>query len=160
MSFKYQREKCTKELFDEVYPLLEKHYEEITHYKDIPLDPNVQAYLKLEEIGTLRVYTVREEGEIVGYASFLVSRNIHYKTCLQALQDIIYIDPSKRGFGAKFIIWCDMQLKKEGVQIVYHHIKKKHNFGPLLERMGYELIDLIYGRRLNHGSHRSNSSNR
>jgi hypothetical protein len=51
--------------------------------------------------------------------------------------------------GGRFIKWCDEQLRAEGVAVVYHHIKAAHNFGPMLERFGYELVDLIYSRRLN-----------
>jgi hypothetical protein len=46
------------------------------------------------------------------------------------------------------IRYADMQLKEDGVQVVYHHSKVAHNIGPLLERMGYEAVDLIYAKRL------------
>lgn len=130
-------------------PLLEKHYHEIAHYKDIELDPDFEQYEKLEQIGALRMFIARDEQEfIVGYAVYFIRHNIHYKSSLQALQDVLFIDPDKRGFGAKFILWCDQQLKAEGVQIVYHHVKSAHNFGAMLERIGYRLVDLIYTRRL------------
>lgn len=145
----FKREPLTSELFHEVMPLLEKHYHEIAHYKDIDLDPDIEQYLKLEEIGAIRCFIARDELEVmVGYAVYFIRHNIHYKSSLQALQDVIYIDPERRGFGAQFILWCDEQLKAEGVQIVYHHVKNAHNFGPMLERLGYRLVDLIYTRRL------------
>ena len=68
---------------------------------------------------------------------------------LYAVQDIVFIDPECRGGGFKFIRWCDEQLRELGVNVVTHHIKAAHNFGPALERMGYTLQDLIYSRRLN-----------
>lgn len=145
---KFQREK-TQDIFDELKPLLEKHWAEIAHYQDIPLDPDYEQYKKVEDMGAIRTYTARDENrELLGYAVYFVRHNIHYKMSLQASQDILYIDPSKRGFGTKFILWCDIQLKSEGVQAVYHHVKAKHNFGILLERLGYQLVDLIYAKRL------------
>jgi hypothetical protein len=100
-------------------------------------------------MGTLRTFTARDaDGVLTGYCVFFVRHNIHYASSLQASQDVIYIDPERRGFGAEFILWCDQQLKEEGVQAVYHHVKQAHNFGPLLERFGYECVDLIYARRL------------
>lgn len=145
----YQREKATQELCDELIPLLVDHYQEIAHYPDIALDPDFEMYVKMEEIGFLRVYTARDsKGALFGYALYFVRYNLHYKASLQAHQDIIYIHPKHRGTGAKLIVWADNDLRREGVQAVYHHVKAAHNFGPLLERMGYALIDLIYAKRL------------
>ena len=143
----FQRE-YLKDCLDEARPLLFEHWKEISHYPDIPLDPDEERYYNFEKGGVLRVYTARDEGKIFGYAVFIVNTNAHYKTSLQAMQDIIFIHPERRGMGGRFILWCDEQLKAEGVQIVFHHIKAKHNFGAMLERFGYELIDLIYGKRL------------
>ena len=138
------------DLFDEAKPLLEAHWREIAHFKHIPLEPDWDQYRKLAEMNLLRVFTARDKvtNEMIGYAVYFVRSNIHYKSSIQAVQDIIYINPYRRGFGREFISWCDEQLKSEGVQAVYHHVKKQHNFGPMLEQQGYELIDLIYGRRL------------
>lgn len=133
---------------EEAKPLLEDHYEEIAHFKSIPLDPDYDQYLELEKMGIVRCFVARNnEGAMIGYATFFVRRNIHYKSSLQSVQDIIYINPSYRGQGGKFLLWCDEQLKAEGVQVNYHHIKSAHNWGKMAERMGYELIDLIYGKR-------------
>lgn len=98
----------------------------------------------------LNVFTARHEetNALTGYAIFFVKHNLHYSTSLQAIQDVLYIDQKQRGFGAKFILWCDQELKKLGVQAVYHHVKTKHDFGPLLKRIGYEHIDQIWGRLL------------
>jgi hypothetical protein len=41
-----------------------------------------------------------------------------------------------------------MRLALEGIQVVYHHVKAAHNFGKMLERMDYKLVDLIYAKRL------------
>ena len=79
-----------------------------------------------------------------------MNHNIHYQDSLQALQDVIYVDRELRGngIGKEFIKWCEEQLRADGVQAIYQHVKNKHNFGPMLETMGYELVDLIYAKRL------------
>lgn len=150
---KFSREPVTDQFIAEVLPLLKMHYEEIDHYKDIPLDPDFEVYKSLDKSGWLRNFVSRdEEGKIIGYCVYYVKNSMHYKTSIQAIHDVLFIDPSKRGFGKKFISWCDEQLKSEGVQVVYQHIKAAHNIGPMLERMGYELIDLVYGKRLDNGN--------
>lgn len=146
---KFQREPATQELFDEAWPLLMAHWKEIAHFQDIPLEPDVELYIKMNESGGLHIFTARDEaGLLVGYAAYFIRSNPHYKSSIQAVQDVIYIDRSRRGFGAKFIIWCDNQLREMGAQAVYQHVKEAHNFGPMLERLGYKLVDLIYTRRL------------
>lgn len=144
----FKREK-TQDCFDEALPLLKSHWEEIAHYKDIPLEPDYEFYVAAENAGFLRTYTARSEsGELIGYAVYVVRHALHYKSSIQAHQDILFISKSHRGTGGRFILWCDEQLKAEGVQTVYHHVKASHNFGRLLERFGYNVIDIIYGRRL------------
>ena len=143
----------TAEFLDEGLPLFVRHFRDVGHYQDIALAPDRETYIKLEQVGLLRVYTARAAGDLIGYAIFFVKPNIHYRHSLQAQQDVIYIQPESRGFGADFIAWCDEQLKADGCQVVTHHVKAKPelNFSPLLEAQGYELIDLIYGKRLDKG---------
>jgi len=145
---KFQQESIA-ECFDEAMPLMEEHWEEIAHYKDVPLEPDYEFYLAAETAALLRVYTARnDEGKLIGYAVYFIRRAPHYKSVVYGVQDVLFISKGHRGTGGRFILWCDEQLKLDGVNFVFHHIKAKHNFGKLLERLGYNLIDLIYSRRL------------
>lgn len=144
----FQREKLSPELFSELLPLLSAHYREVAHFQDIEFDPDMESYAALDKTERLRIFTCREEGELVGYSVYFISQSLHYKKSKQAHQDILFVHPEKRGVGHRLIRWCDEQLRLEGVQVVYQHIKAKHNFGPMLEWLGYELVDHIYARRL------------
>ena len=145
----YQREQLTDALIEEITPLLVRHYTEIAHYQDIKLDPDWSAYFNIQANGPMRIYTARaEDHALIGYSCFFVRYNPHYSRSLQAVNDVIFIDKERRGFGRQFIAWCDGQLKAEGVQVVYHHIKFAHDWSPILERMGYEAQDKIMSRRL------------
>jgi hypothetical protein len=147
----FQSEDLSKALLEEAKPLLEAHWQEISHYPDIPLSVDEFFYLQSASMKMTRVFTARSEGKLVGYCVYFVKANPHYQESLQANQDVLFLTKELRGGmqGYKFIQFCDEQLKQLGVQVVYQHVKHKHNFGPMLERMGYELIDHIYGRRLN-----------
>lgn len=134
----------------EMEPLLKRHWKEIAHYKDIPLEPDYDLYFKMEDQGFIKIFTVRNDANtLVGYAAYFIKANIHYKSSKQAVEDVIFIDKEARGEGHKFIDWCDQELKEIGVQLVHHHVKVAHNFGPTLERLGYEHVEHIYSRRLN-----------
>lgn len=141
------------QVLGEIEPLLQMHFAEIAHYQDIPLDPDMDLYRGVEKAGGLRIFTARDEGRLVGYGVFFVRRAAHYRSSLQAVQDILFVLPEKRGstVGPRLITHCDNALRTEGVQVVYHHVKEAHDFGSLLKRLGYQLVDHIYARRLDHG---------
>ncbi len=142
----YQRESIAQVRGD-IEPLLVKHWEEIARFKDMPLDPHWAGYYAAEANGVLRVFTARRDGALLGYGVFFKG-NLHYISSLIFTQDIFFVLPQNRGLvGARLLMFCDEQLSAEGAQAVYHHVKKSHDFGPVLERMGYEAVDTIYGRR-------------
>jgi hypothetical protein len=135
------------DVWPEIYPLFEKHWQEIGEYKDIPLDPDFETYKKIDEMGMIRVYTAREGATLIGYCVFFINPNLHYKNTKQALQDVMFIQKDKRGFGKKFMVWCDEQLMADGVDVIHRYMSKDNDFGVLLERIGYEFMALIYSRR-------------
>ena len=144
-----------QEMFDEMYneggPLIQAHYEEITANPDIPLAPDVDRYHELEQAGKLRVFTARDCGTLIGYVIVTVAYGLHYKTSLQATQDVVYLAPEYRGkrIGMRFLDYVDDNLRKEGVQVVYQHSKIAHPaLGRMLERIGYTAVETVYQRRL------------
>lgn len=164
MTTVFARETLTEHLIAEMLPLLSAHWREVAQFQDIPLDVDIATYLNAESSGLARCYTVREpfvfdtfppsSNALVGYAVFFVRPNPHYRASVQAVQDVLYLDPSMRGGkGGEFIGWCDEQLRAEGVQISYHHAKLAHpQLGKALARLGYEPVETIWARRLDVGS--------
>jgi len=134
--------------FKEALPLIREHFEETGIHDGIEFDPDVEGYLGAESAGVLRVYSCRDDGLLVGYAVYVVSYNLHYKSSLQALQDVVFIRKQYRGVGFKFMKWCDDQLKIEGVGVVLQNSMVDHDISPLLIRMGYTLECNTYRRRL------------
>lgn len=145
----YQREPVAG-LWDEAWELLKAHWEEVAHYKDIALNPDVGLYDAMEKAGALRCYTARVDGKLVGYAVFFVRPNAHYKQCLVAQQDVLFVLPAYRlgRTGITLIRVAEKALRADGVQVVYHHAKRTNRVGELLARLGYELVDEIYAKRL------------
>jgi hypothetical protein len=134
---------------EEAKPLLEAHYKEVSKYQDIPLDPDYDQYFQLEKLGIIRCYVARNsDGMMIGYAVYFIRANLHYKNHVMAVQDILFVKKEYRGTGGRFILWCDEQLREDGAVVVYQHIKVDHDWSRLAERMGYEKIEYIYGKRL------------
>lgn len=145
----YQREAPGRAV-EEALPLFEQHYQEIARYHDIALAPDLEAYSAIEAAGNLRVFSVRDAGRLVGYVVFFVKHHLHYRDSLVASQDVLFLLPEyRKGMtGARLIKFADERLKAEGVQLVTQHVKTYADFGPLLERMGYEKVETTYMRRL------------
>lgn len=146
----FAQERLTEALIQELMPLAQKHYREIARYQDIELKPDWAKYLFIDTQGSLAVFTYRDSNtqELHGYAFFIVAKNLHYSDSIQAAQDVIFIHPDHRGYGRLFIRYCDQRLTAMKVQVVTQHVKVYQNWGKLLERMGYEAVDVIYSKRL------------
>lgn len=147
---RFQREPLTIKLLHEALPLFHVHYKEVGIFQDIQLEPDFETYIGMEDSGRFRFFTVRhaETGGLMGYSAFIVMQSIHSKQLKHASQDFIFIHPEHRGFGHRFIEWTTEELRKEGCGVVYQTTKASHNFGKTLERQGYQLVDLVYARRL------------
>jgi len=145
---RFKRERFV-DVIDEAIPLLEDHFLEIEKQSDFMLNIDKDAYAALDDADVIRLFTVRDvEGKLAGYALFFVHNSLHYKNYKHALQDVLYVKPEYRGFGYMFIDRCDRELKSEGVQMVMHAVSTKCDFSKTLTRLGYELQDTLYARRL------------
>jgi GNAT superfamily N-acetyltransferase len=129
--------------------LLKMHYNEIALNKDkIKLNPDWESYEKLEELGKLSIFTVRDNGKLVGYFVLLVSTSLHYVDHVYAISDIIYVHPDyRKGFlGVRLLKFAERCLKKDGVSIVMVNTKIHKPFGKILSRIGYNPIETVYSK--------------
>jgi len=134
--------------FLEAIPLIKSYRQEIAYYTDLELKPGFDAYERLELAGFLRAYTARLDGKIIGFAVFNFFPHLHFQQHIFASHDILYIMPEHRGFGYKFLKWCNEQLKADGATVVYYYVNLRYDYSPLLRRLGLKLIDHLYEGRL------------
>jgi hypothetical protein len=143
----FAREQYSASLVAEMRPLWETHYAETHDDKYGPLDPDMSFYEKAQ--GILRIFTARRDGVLVGYQVYFVMNDPHSRASVQAVQDILFVHPSARGTdGYRFMKWCVAELEREGVDVIHQRIPARHDFGHILERMGFELSDLTYAKRV------------
>lgn len=147
---RFSLEEVRPPLIEELSPLVKAHWLELGHYRDFEPDPNFDAYLNLQDVQMVRVFTARTEEGVCGYAVFFVRMHLHYREKIYANQDLFYLKPSHRGhgLGSAFVRFCDDMLAAEGVDVVMHSVKPSNHFGDLLKKHGYELLDHVYARRL------------
>ena len=142
----YAKEKWV-DIVDDCIPLFQRHWEEIALNKDkVKLAINFEAYQKLCDADILKAYTARDGEKIVGYHIFLVTPHLHYMNDLFAVADVLFVAPEYRGkmAGLKLIKFSEQQLKADGVAVIVQNTKLAHDFGPILERLGYSQSERIF----------------
>jgi hypothetical protein len=146
----FRQEPFNKTLIEEMLPLWRDHYEELALYKDFPLSPTLYVYENASMRSILRIYTAREEDRLVGYQVFFVHAHPHFSGAMEAIQDLLFLSQDMRkGFtGYRFLKWCDEQLTSDGVNLIFQHVNKDHDYGPLLRRLGYVAHDILYSKRV------------
>ena len=133
-------------------PLWKEHHQEValSSVKDKrEFSPNIKKYFELEAANNLITFTVRDDGKLVGYAVFIINTPMHYQKTLYAVNDALYLAPSLRKgtSGIKFMKWCENELKTRSngfIKIVQWRSKAEHNFGLILERIGYSKDDIVF----------------
>lgn len=131
----------------DIQPLIEDHWQEIGIHKDkMKLNPDYNAYYSLEKLGMLHIVTARESDELVGYFISIVQPHIHYKSNIQAMNDILFVDKRFRGrsLGIKLFLFAEKELKKIGVSFISIHSKTQQDLKPLVERLGYTHSENVY----------------
>lgn len=135
----------------EVEELLIEHYRELTKDKEIiKLDPDWDRYLAMQEANVLDSFSAREEGKLIGYAVFFVTRHLHYKSNIIAKNDVLFLLREHRqgSTGLRLIRACEKRMKERGVSKILWHVKFGTNLGEILEIMGYRPEEYTVGKVL------------
>lgn len=144
-------------LDNKLVTLLVENYAEIeTDQELIPLDPDWPRAYALEEMGVLRIMTLRFNDELVGYNAFHVMPHIHSKTTSIAVSDVIYVAPEHRARGGLILLrTAERALKAAGVVRLHYSTKVHavvgragHKTGDILSKLGYRLDEESYSKLL------------
>lgn len=145
----FQREPiCT--LWPELLPLAQAHWREVRWDLDSEIDLDQEKLAAADDAGVYRVFTARQDGELIGYANYWIAHHTQNSTSLEADADGIYLRPDRRRgrTGTELIKFADEALRAMGVRTVYQHVRGARDFGPVLTRLGYDPIELVYARKL------------
>jgi GNAT superfamily N-acetyltransferase len=131
---------------EEVKPLLPIHWKELALYQDkVPLDPDYDAYLKLDAAGQILLVAVRKDGALIGYFVGFVRRHVHYKSWLTCGMDIFYVLPEHRGgVGKKLFRAVEVECKRRGIHTLIVGSKLHKDASWLFEHLGYKEVERYY----------------
>lgn len=127
--------------------LWDSHAQEI-YGPAIDIKPDLDRYRLSEEMDFLRIFTARECGYLIGYAIFNLNSFKHNKENIHAYQDAFFIHPKCRGFGAEFLKWCEFELSKDNVSVIFQYVSVRCDYSSMLLRSGYELSEYVYTKRI------------
>lgn len=137
---------------EELKVIIPAHYDELCVTKDFPLMPDYEAYGRLYVAGMLRCITARDESndELIGYAIFIVSPHLHYKTCKTAMEDIYFLKKEHRlgRTGIRLFQFAEAALRADGVNRIIMHTKIHLDNSRLFEYLGYRHTDKLYTKIL------------
>lgn len=140
------QQETLSQFLPEALPLLTAHWQEIAVNIDtVPLHINTALYEALDTNGALHITTAREDGKLVGYAVYIVGKNLHYDV-LMAESDVFFLLPAyRKGFaGLRMLRSAERHLECIGVQRIVQRCKVAHDCGILFERMGYTNTEKVY----------------
>jgi GNAT superfamily N-acetyltransferase len=135
--------------FEELYPLLEMHWEEVALYKDkVEFDIDLERYLLLEEQGIAHTVIARDNGKIAGYFISFINTHLHYRTTTYALNDVLFLNYPYRhkGIAAELFSFAEKSLKALGVDVIILHMKTDHPFHSLSKHLGYTMAEYTYSK--------------
>lgn len=144
-TFSFQEE-TINQVWDELESITIEHYNKVSLLKDkISLEIDVDYYKQLESLGMLRIFTVRQDNILVGYASFFIVGSPRYKGRKVAQNDGIFIQEEARkgSLGIKFIKSITKELSNSN-DIILYHVKDQFDFSPILKRMGFIKQDTVF----------------
>lgn len=137
-----------KQILEEAYPLWQEHHNELVG-ADIKFLPDLPKYLNVEKAGLLRVFTIRFEGTLIGYAVFMIAGHHHRVQVIQAENTLFFVTKEHRkGFlASKFIKFCEQWLFDHNVNQISMRTKVRASFGVLLKRLKYKEEEVVYMKK-------------
>jgi GNAT superfamily N-acetyltransferase len=140
---------CLASVKEDIKPLIETHWEMVAlNQGTIKLNPDWEHYAKLDAAGILRIFTARDNDELVGYCVLVVSRSMHYKDHIFANNDVTFVLPDHRAGapGYHLIKYAEDYCKDNEISLMNINTKVHVPFDKLLVGMGFELIERIYSK--------------
>jgi hypothetical protein len=150
---RFQVEKFS-DVYEEALSLQALHWREIAPYQDLTrINPDLRLYKTLEASGKLQVATARAGAELVGYFVNMVHPHPHYQHIITAVEDLHFLHPDHRqGWtGVRLLKFGERIAREAGVKLMVGRAKAASGHGVLYRRLGYDLMDEVFTKRLDLG---------
>ncbi len=135
--------------FDQMLPLMQSHFNEISYHTDYEFAPNKSLYIEAEKQGKMKLFVVKSGDSLIGYSTYFINKHNHV-AILQAHQDSIYLKPDYRrhGIGKVLMQFAENIFRSLGVSVVFVSVSDKYDYSDMLIPMGYKSVEKVYARSL------------
>ena len=141
--------------FDDMYaaiaPLLPSHYLESARYRDIfKLNPNLDLYRKVADLGNFLGLVARVDGALAGYSVNFLQNNLHYWDTFYAKNDLIFVAEEHRssGVGVRLLRATEEAARKRGAKLLIMHAKTGTALDQICPRLGYDDFEHLWSKVL------------
>ncbi len=134
---------------DEMVKLSHEHWAEVEQglCSEDRISPNMPAYYACSENNSLMCYGAFDGDKMVGYASAIMSRAMHYDMQL-AVHDLLYVKPEYRkgSTGIRLMRAIEDEAKRKGAEKFFWVAKSNSIFNKILVKLKVE--ETIYSKNL------------
>lgn len=128
--------------------LIEEHWNEVSAGKSArKLEPDWDTFHLCDQNGHLVTVVARDNGEVAGYAVFMIHNDMHAKSTLCAHNDALFLrKESRKGRAGTLLIKESKRILEEiyGRIMIFWHVKPDVDFSGILDRLGYVQFETIY----------------
>lgn len=139
--FVFARERM-QDILEELMPLHQSHWKETEeHRHGLELKPDYDKFIQHEQAGRCAVFTLREDGRLLGNFSLYLSRSMHTQT-LMATEDTLFLLPEARKgrTAGRFIGYAERGLKQLGVREINVSVKLVNKALRYFQIIGYQHV--------------------
>lgn len=131
---------------EEIFPLIQEHAQELSPHKGKYQPAVSEVYRLLDERGHLIAVTARDDGNLVGYCSFILTPSFHYLGVVNAEIDCFFLQKKyRKGLsGIQLLKNGEKACKEKGATHIVQKCKVCQDLSPILERMGYQKIEYVF----------------
>ena len=132
-----------EDIIDEMKPLHQAHWAETEkHRHGLAFNPDYETFFRYERAGRCVVFTLRQEGRLLGNFSLYLDKSMHTKTLL-ATEDTLFLLPEARKgrVAMRFIAYAENALAMIGVKEISVSVKIVNKAGRFFQMIGYRHVE-------------------
>lgn len=128
-----------------------RHWQELGYSNNVSPAPDFEMYSELAKADRLRIYAVRLEELLLGYAVFFIVPDPLMKDRIVAINNLLWLDHAyRRGFtGTHLMKYANQQLQEAGCDAVSYLVNPRFPaLSILLERLYFKRTTEVWEKDL------------
>lgn len=128
--------------------LMREHWNEAGY--SFEFKPNIAAYIRLQERGNMFAYAAVIDGEVIGYCTATVSRELHNPEVISCMSDALFVSKKYRNTsaGGRLILAIEAEAKRRGATQIQWGAKPGSTLQRTLAKRNYNASDVMMQKEL------------